>query len=327
MNQSRRRFLGVSGSVVSTALLGGCSALLGVGRTPSADASDAAPAFRQWVPSPDETNGRERYATNDVVFWDVERVRDFEADLHPSFYDRLSSVAETFVPAVSPSSVSSVVSVADESATVYRGSFDTTAVGSALEDDGFSVERELGAFDVYLPSDAQSPFVVGVGESAVVVGEGADIQTTSGETSNIDERTAVVETVTARRDADARFGESNGTFRTLADESADFDGGEIYTHERVSDPAPESLQFEGAVGAAIGTRFGRPKSAFLVLFAFSDASEAVIDPVASAFEALPGTRQFENPSYETDGRVVAVTAEMENSRFDGHLPGNPGDRR
>lgn len=326
MDQSRRRFLGVSGSVVSTALLGGCSALPGGGGTASADPSGAAPAFRQWVPSPGETNGGKGYATNDVVFWDVERIRDFEADLHPSFYDRLSSVAETFVPAVSPSSVSSVVSVADESATVYRGSFDTNAVGSALEDDGFSVGQELGAFDVYLPSDAQSPFVVGVGESAVVVGEGADIQTTSGQTSNIDERTAVVETVTARRDADARYGESNGTFRTLADESAGFDGGELYTHERVSDPAPENLQFEGAVGAATGMQFDRPKSTFALVFAFSDASEAVVDPVASAFEELPGTRQFENPSSETDGRVVTVTAEMENSRFDGYLPGDPGDR-
>ncbi|MFB6072017.1 MAG: hypothetical protein ABEJ88_03525 [Halobacterium sp.] len=98
------------------------------------------------------------------------------------------------------------------------------------------------------------------------------------------------------------------------------------TFERVREPDPANFQFRGGTVVATGFRFGAAESVLEMAFAFSAPDEAVVDPVSAAFESTPGTRQYEDVAYESDGRLVTVTARMPTERFDGYLPGDPGDR-
>lgn len=326
---SRRRLL--RGSAVASAgvVLGGCSGLLAGGSaTQPPDSSADGPALDAWVPRPASLNGRDRYLLSDVVFWDHERIRSFEAALHPEFYGRITAVPATDLLGVSPADIDARIDVASQSASVYRGGFDPAAVASRLEQEGYTADRRIGSFDVFAPGDTGHERVVAVGESAVVVGEGASIQMAGEDdrSSEIDERAAAEGVVEARQGRGPRYADDSEAFRTLASSVRPLAVGTVATFDRVSSPTPEQLKFTGCVGVALGYELSRPASTLVMTFLFDDPGEAVVDPIRTQFGRQPGLKEYDDATFERDGSTVTARARMRNDRFDGHLAGGPGDR-
>lgn len=284
-------------------------------------------ALEEWIPRPALTSGKRYYLISDVVFWNLGRIRRFEDALHPEFYNRITQLPDADALGVSPSSVDARIDVASQSARIYLGSFEREAVAEALAESGLAKDRELGEFDLFVPGETGYQSHVAVGENAVVVGEGAGIRMANdSRSSDIGPRNAAVETVDAHRTGEGRYADASEPVRRLTEVASAYDSGTVRTFERVSTPEPENLRFTGCVGNADGFEFSRPKSTFVVTFLYSDPEEAVVDPIREQFEQKPGLNEFDDVSYETDGRTVTVRARMENERFDGYLPGDPADR-
>lgn len=296
--------------------------------------SDAGPAsdgrslaLDTWIPRPALTSGRDYYLLSDVVFWNFRRIRQFGDALHPEFYDRITQVPDADVLGVSPSSVDARVDVASQSARTYLGTFETGAIADALTENGLTEDRQVGSFRLFKPGKTGYQRPVAVGEDAVVVGKGAGIQMANDDrSSDIAPETVVLEAVDVHRTGEGRYADASESVRTLTEVATELDGGTVRTYERVSTPDPENLQFTGCVGTADGYALARPKSTYAATFLFSDPSEAVVDPIREQFETRAGLNEFDDVSYETDGRTVTARARMKNERFDGYLPGDPSDR-
>lgn len=282
-----------------------------------------------WVPAPNPVNGKDHYLTSDVVFWDFANVRQFEDELHPAFYDRITQTKAVERLDVSPADVKMRLDVASQSATVYRGQFDPAAVESYLVDqNGFSVGREVGDFSVLVPGESGYQNVVGVGEDAVIVADGASIEMANDDrSSRIEPRTVLSETIDARRGEGRAYADERDAFGTLAEAVRGFSTGLVKTFDPVPKTERGSLQIAGATGIAHGARLGRPKSEYVFVLAFEDSSAVAVEPVEEFVAQHPGMSEYDEVSYSTDGPTLTVSASMENDRFDGYLPGNPGDRK
>lgn len=320
---SRRELVRFSGGLLASALTAGCAGTLRSGTTSSG------PPLRRWVPSPEPVNGRGRYLVSDLVFWDFATIRRFEDELHPAFYDRITSVRDAELLNVDPANVTERIDVASQSARVYRGQFDTDEVQSYLVgSDGYTVNRVVGNFAVLGPDGTASPKVVGVGEDAVIVADGASIEMAGDDdrSSEIEPRTVLAEVIDARRGEGRRYAEQSGTFRTLVDRARDLSAGTVETVDPVPETEPGSLRIAGKTGVAHGARLGRPKSEYVLVLAFEDSSEVAVDPVKEFVDRHDGMSEHDDVTYATDGATLTVTAATENDRFDGFLPGDPGDR-
>lgn len=261
------------------------------------------------------------------MFWNFGRTRRFEDALHPEFYDRVTGVPDADALGLSPSSVDARVDVASQSARVYLGSFEKGDVGSSLTENGLTKDGELGSFRLFTPGESGYPRPVAVGEDAVVVGKSASIHMANDDrSSEVAPRAAAVETVDAHRTGDGRYADASEPVRTLTEVARAYDSGTVDTFERVSTPDPGNLRFRGCVGTAYGFELSRPKSTFVATFLFGDPSETAVDSIREQFEQKQGLNEYDDVSYETDGRTVTARAKMKNERFDGYLPGDPADR-
>lgn len=285
-------------------------------------------ALGRWVPRPTSMNEREYYLISDVVFWDFERIRSFEDALHPNFYDRITQVPDAARIGLSPSDVDERIDVGSQSTRIYRGQFETGTITSTLVEGGHVQDRDIGSFELFVPDEDSSRYVVGVNEDAVVVGKGVSIEMAGDDdrTSQISPKTATVQVIEAHQSNDERYTDVSEPFRFLSEAAKAFDSGTIYTFERISTPEPESMKFTGCVGIVDGFEFSRPKSAYVVTFLFSDSSEVVVEPIKEQFERQSGLNEYDDVSLTTDGSVVTARAKMANERFDGYLPGDPDER-
>lgn len=281
-----------------------------------------------WVPRPALMNEREYYLTSDVVFWNLGRIRSFEDALHPEFYDRITRVPDAPLLGLSPSAVDERIDVASQSTRVYRGAFETDTISSTLVEGGHAKDRDIGSFELFVPGEAGSRYVVGVSEDAIVVGTGASIEMAGDDdrTSEISPETAAVEVIDAHQSVEGTYPDASEPFRFLAESAESLAAGTVRTFERVSTSAPDELEFAGCVGIADGFEFSRPESEYVVTFLFSDSSEVVVEPIEEQFEQQPGLDEYDDVSHATDGSTVTLRAGMANERFDGYLPGDPDER-
>lgn len=283
--------------------------------------------LNSWVPKPALMNERDYYLISDVVFWNFERIRPFKDSLHPEFYGRITEVPHADQIGLSPSDVDARIDVASQSARVYLGQFDTETITSTLTQNGLTKNQDIGSFELFIPGETGYQHVVGVGEDAVVVGEGVSIEMANDDrSSQIAPKTAAVQVIDAHRTKRGTYADASESFRSLTETAKSFDIGTVRTFERVSTPTPEQLKFTGCVGIADGSRFSRPKSEYVITFLFSKSNEAVVEPIRKQFQQKSGFDEYDDVSYSTDGSAVTVRARMENERFDNYLPGDPEDR-
>lgn len=319
--RSRRDVLRCTGALLVGTLAAGCAGRL------QSDDGDTGPPLKAWVPAPNPVNGKDHYLTSDVVFWDFANVRQFEDELHPAFYDQITQTKAVERLGVSPADVETRIDVASQSATVYRGRFDPAEVESALVDqDGFTVGETIGEFSVLIPDDSGYQNVVGVGEDAVIVADGASIEMANDDrSSRIEPRTVLSETIDARRGDGRAYADERDEFSTLAEAVRGFSTGLVKTFHPVEKTERGSLQVAGTTGIAHGARLGRPESEYAFVLAFEDADAVSVDPAEEFVAQHPGMSEYDDVSYSVDGATLTVSAHMENDRFDGYLSGDPSD--
>ena len=316
---SRRHFVG---STIAAALAG-CT-----GADEGASTETEPIALDTWVPEPESTNGREYYLTSDVILWNLRRIRPFEDALHPEFYDRITKTPDADRLGLEPSDIDARIDVASQSARVYLGQFETETAANTLEQRGYSKDREMGSFELFVSDSKQVSGVFGIGDGEIVVGKGAEIRMAGDDnrSSQITPRTAAEQVVEARRSENHRYANASETFGRLAETVMSAHSGTVRTFEPVSTPEPAEMTFTGCVGIADTFEFSRPKSTWAIRFLFTDPSRANVDPIRDQFEQKQGTSEYDDVSYASDGSTVTVKARMRNERFDGWLPGDPADR-
>lgn len=279
-----------------------------------------------WVPRPKPLNGHETFLVNDGLFWKLSRIQAFESDLHPEFYDRIASVDSADWGGIDAADVTTRIDVASQGATIYLGSFDPEAVRRELLADEMTLGERVGEFQLFTPATGGRPAHVAASAAAVVVSKGRSIRTSDDRTSEIDAGTLLEHVISTGRGTAPGYAQSSDSFRTLDVLASEWDFASVRTFERVSETVPSDADFAGTVGIADGASLARPDSTYHLVFLYQDSASIDVDPIRSWLLDHPGFSEFDELTFETRGRTLRVSGEMENDRFDAYLPGDPADR-
>ena len=246
------------------------------------------PLYRQWLPAPGALEA-DHYQ---VQFLNINEIVDNHTAINQGFYDDVRNLEELFL-GVEFDHLDRVTAL--NNVVVAAGEFDTAAVGSEIEEEGYSYVTEYEEYEIYEANE----------NSATAVTEDATINVPIA--GNLSAAEIIELLIDAQAGNVDRYHETNGDFEAVTDELGFATILGVQTFDPVAQTHAEGGQFENNVGVAIGWDIDAGTAEFTAALAFQNEGDIVLSDVETWTQAANEFDLIEDLTVESNDALAVVT--------------------